>query len=445
MKIFIAGDGETGSHLARMLSLENQDVILLGSDRDHLEALEGAYNFQTIEGNAISMSTLANAGAGEADLFAAVTPYDTTNIISAQMAKELGAVTTVARVGTDELAADPSTDLFRRCGVDSTVYPEMLAAAEICSFMEHNGLSRWFEMHGSELIVAGAKLHTGAPLDGLQLRELGGGARTFHVSAIRRGNNVIIPRGSDTLTAGDTLYFTIGREQTAEVMKLCGTSHRDIHKIVIAGAGSITDCLLGILPDRIEATVIDADRSRCKHIAYRHGSRVTVVNADVRELPSMREENMTGADMFLALTGSSETNIVTSMVARELGAHKTVARIEELQYTSEAESLNIDKIINKKLLTSGAILRSLLDRDLSTPRCLALENAEVAEIVVMPGSRITHAKVADLGLSRDMTIGALLRDGKRMLVDGSTHIQTGDHAVVFCSAGALDKVERMFK
>lgn len=444
MRILIAGDGETGTHLAKMLSAEGQDIMLLGENREHLENLEGMYNFLTHTGDPLSPSALQAAGVSEADLFVAVTPSETVNLLSSQIARTLGASSAVARIDNAEFIDGPVRDMFARSGIDTLVYPERLAAEEIVRFVGCNWVTHWYELHDGALVVAGVRLAKGAPLDGIRLRSLADqGQRHIHVAAIRRARQMLIPDGDTTLKGGDMLFFAVPPERAPELMRLCGCVPVRVSKIVIAGAGRITENVLRLLPGHYDIAVIDSDRERCKNLAFKF-PHISVVNADVRELPLMRDENVGDADMFMALTGRSEANIVSCMVMRELGVPKTVARIEELQYAVEARELNIDKIINKKLLSSGEIVRQLLDADVHTPHCLALGDAEVAEMVAMEGARITRSAVRDLGLPRGITLASLVREGRPMLVDGDTCIRAGDHVVIFCLPGTLRRAERLF-
>lgn len=214
--------------------------------------------------------------------------------------------------------------------------------------------------------------------------------------------------------------------------------------VMIAGSGKITDTLCPLLMDKYSVKVIDTDRERCRRILERNPG-ITVVNADPRDIDVLREEGIRDSCAFVAVMDLSEANIVSAMVAKHLGAVKTVAQIEDIQYFDEARSLDIDTVINKKLLTSSRIYQLLLDSYLDSPRCLAFEDSEVAEIVACDSAHITRSAVRDLKLSSDMTIAGLIRDGRGMLVDGDTHILPGDNVVVFCMRGSLKKVEKLFR
>lgn len=444
MKIVIAGAGETGSCLARMLSVENQDIVLLGDDRARLAGLEAVHNFITFEGNALSVGDLRQCGVENADLFVAVTPSESVNLVACEIAREIGARKSVARIDSPELASGEVCELLRKRGVDRTIYPERLAAEEICRYLEHSWVRDWFGIGAGQLLFTGVRMEAGGSLCGRMLRDVPNTPRRYHVVAICRGSDIIIPGGSDTLMEGDTVYFSVLPEDIDILPALCGRKVRRIGRVMVTGGGRVTENLLELLGDRYNVTVLDTDAERCRHIATRFPKTV-VVNAPANDVATLNEEGIGICDMFIALTGSSEANIVSCMVAREHGVACTVARIEELQYIPEAESLRIDKIVNKKLLNAGKILSMLLSAEMATMQFMSTGNAEVATFVAAEGSDVVSRPVNALRLPRGMTIGGLIRDGKGQLVGGDTRVLPGDHVVVFCLSGVLGKAERMFR
>lgn len=444
MKIIVAGDGETGTHIARTLSVEGQDVVLMGTDHEHLAELDSISNFITFEGSPLSRYNLKQCGAENADLFVAVTPNETGNLIACQIAKDCGTFRCVARVDNPDFDLESNRQLFRRTGVDMTIYPEKLAAVEIKHFIKHNWVNDWIELHQGALIVAGVRMLPDGVLCGKSLNEVPNNPRKFHVSAIKRGNEIIIPRGEDRLLEGDTIYFSVLPENCEILPELCGKKVTKTKRIMICGAGRVTENLLELICHDYDITVIDPDKERCNIIASRFKGAVAV-NSRVNDVVALEEEGIDQCDMFLALTGSSETNIVSCMVAREHGVGKTVARIEELQYMPEAESLSIDKIINKKLLNAGKILSVLLDCNMATAQCISLGTAEITELIATADSKIISAPISQLSLPRGITIGGIIRNKAGMLAEGSTQINPGDHVVVFYAPGSMTKLNRFFR
>lgn len=444
MKIVIAGAGEVGTHLAKLLSREEQDITLLDRDRSRLEALDARYNLLTVVGSPVSFSALRAARVEKAELFIAVTPYETDNVVACEIAKSFGAQKTVARIDNYEFMDPANSAFFTRSGINHTIYPEYLAALEIRTALERNWVRNWFELHDGEIIVVGIKLHDNARIAGMQLKEFAATRHNFHVSAIRRKNETIIPRGDDRLMPNDILYFTTTRDYVDELIDLCGKTRRRIHNIMIMGGSRIAVRLVSLIGSKnYDVKILERDRDKCAYLAERC-PEAEIIHGDGRDIEVLRQEGVEATDAFIALSDSSETNILACLSAKEMGVKKTIAEVENIQFISEAENLNIGTIINKKLLASSRIFQILLDSDTNDSRCLALADAEVSEIEAKPRSKITRAPVRDLHLSRDLTIAGLVRNGRGMLVDGSTTICAGDRVVVFCLDGSLHKVERLF-
>ena len=443
MKIVIAGAGEVGSHLAKLLSFENQDIVLIDSDASKLAPIDANYNLMTLVGRPTSFQTLRDAGVENCDLFIAVTPYETTNVVACTMAKQIGAERTVARIDNYEFMSDENRKYFSSMGVDSLIYPEYLAAKEIITALKRPWVRHWFELHDGEIILVGVKMRETAKLIGMQLKELAALQPSFHISAIKRNHNTIIPRGDDFIKLDDILYFTTTRDHVDDLLDICGKKNFDVRKVMIMGGSRIAIRTADLAGDDFKIKVIDNSLEKCQRLAEMCPD-CDIVHADARDMDVLREEGLDDYDAFVALTDSSETNILACIMAKEFGIAKTIAEVENIQLVSEAESLNIGTTINKKLLASSTIFQLLLDTDSSTSKCHSLTDAEVAELEVRPGSKITRGPVKDLNLSREMTIAGLVRDGVGMLVTGNTVIQPGDHVVVFCLAGALHKVEKLF-
>lgn len=443
MKIVIAGAGEVGSHLAKLLSREEQDIILVDKDADKLATIDANYNLMTLCGSPTSFASLRDAGVDHCDLFIAVTPYETANVTACAMAKNLGAKKTVARIDNYEFMIDESRDFFTRLGVDYLIYPEYLAAEEILTALKRSWVRHWFELHNGEIILVGVKLRDNAQLIGMHLKDLSFSQQTFHVSAIKRNHETIIPRGDDLIRANDILYFTTTRDHVNDLLEICGKVHHDIKKVLIMGGSRIAIRLAALAEDEYKIKIIDNNMEVCKRLPEKCPN-CEIVYGDARDIDVLREEGIEDIDAFIALSDSSEANILACLTAKEFGVGKSIAEVENIQFISEAEGLNIGTIINKKLLASSKIFQILLDADINSSKCLALTDAEVAEIVAKPHSKITKGAVKDLNLSRDMTIAGLVRAGKGMLVKGNTIIEPGDHVVVFCLSGAIHKVERLF-
>lgn len=446
MKIVIAGAGEVGSHLAKLLSREEQDIIVLDRDKEKLNRLDSNYNLMTVSGSPTSFNDQKRAGVGDdCDLFIAVTPYENTNLIACGIAKHLGARKTVGRIDNYEYLDSQNRGFFSSVGVDHLIYPEYLAAQEICQALRRPWARNWFELHDGELILVGVRVNDNAVLVGKQLRDLTFSQHNYHVSAIKRRHETIIPRGDDVIKAGDIIYFTTTREYVDEIRDICGKKDFKVRNVMIMGGGRIAVRLAHLASDKFDLTIMEDDMALCRRLPERcSGCKVKIIHGDARNNDILREEGISNMDAFVALTEFSETNILACLTAKEFGVDKTVAEVENIQFISEAEGLNIGTVINKKLLASSKIFQLLLDADESSSKFMALADAEVAELEARPGSKITKGPVMELKLSREMTLAGLIRDGKGMLVTGRTVIQPGDHALVFCLSGSIHKIEKLF-
>lgn len=446
MRIVIVGAGEVGSHLAKLLSRENQDIIVVDRDHEKLDKLDANYNLMTSVGSPTSFRDLAAAGVNEdCDLLIAVTPFENTNLVACAIGKRLGATKTVARIDNYEFLSNSGREFFSSIGVDHLIYPEDLAAQEIVTALRRPWVRNWYELHDGQLIILSVRVREGAEIIGKKLRDITYGQHNYHVSAIKRRHDTLIPGGEDVVRDNDILFFTTTRDYVDEIRQLCGKRDYRIQKVMIMGGGRIAVRLAHMASDRWEMTIIEENAEVCRRLPEKcSGCDVNIIHGDARNNDTLREEGLEGMDAFVALTDFSESNILGCLTAKEFGVSKTVAEVENIQFISEAEGLNIGSIINKKLLASSKIFQVLLASDENTSKFLTLADAEIAELEAREGSKITQAPVMDLRLSKEMTIAGLIRGGEGMLVSGRTRIQPGDHVVVFCLAGHIHKIERLF-
>lgn len=443
MKIIIAGAGEVGSHLAKMLSNENQDIIVIDSDQDKLDILDSHYNLMTLKGSTSSFDAMRTAGINGADLYIAVTPYETRNIASCAIAKKLGVKKTVARIDNYEFMKPENRKIFKELGIDTLIYPEHVASQAIDLSLSHNWARYWAELGDGQLNLIGVKIRNNSKLCGVKIKDMPVSAHHFHVSAIKRNAETVIPGGNDTIEDNDIVYFITTPEYVEEVRELCGKRSKDIKKVMIMGGSQIALRFCLDYQDKYNILIIDINRDRCEFLAAELPD-VEVVNGDGRDVEVLRENNVYQYDAFVALTNQSETNILSCLTAKDFGVVKTIADVENLQFYSLAENLNIGHSINKKLMASSSIFQILLDSDESNSKFLALTDAEVCELEVRDKAKITKSPVKDLHLPWGMTLAALIRNGHAELIGGMTHIKPGDHVVVFCLTGTISKIEKWF-
>lgn len=443
MKIIIAGAGEVGTHLAKMLSKENQDITLIDSDQAKLDVIDSNYNLMTWNGSTSSFEDLREVGIDDADLYIAVTPFETRNLATCAIAKKMGAKKTVARIDNSEFLIPENRQIIREMGIDFVIYPEHLAANNIALSLSHNWARYWGELHNGDLLLIGVKIHSNSVLLNVKLKDMPVTTHDFHIAAIKRNNETIIPNGNDEILPDDVVYFITTRPNIDRVREICGKTKKVIKKALIMGGSRIARRFAELYHEKYRIKILDTDMAVCEQMATELPD-CEIVNGDGRDIEVLRENNIYQYDAFLALTDSSETNILTCLTAKEFGVPKTIAEVENLQFLGLAENLNIGNTVNKKLIASSRIYKILLDADESNSRFFALPDAEVAEIHVKNGAKITKGPVKDLRLPFGMTLAALVRDDRVMLVNGNTHIQEDDYVVVFSLMGTIQKIEKWF-
>ncbi|MDE6010731.1 MAG: Trk system potassium transporter TrkA, partial [Muribaculaceae bacterium] len=321
MKIVIAGAGDVGSHLAKLLSNEEQDILVIDEDQNKIMPLDANYNLMTMAGNPASFKTLRDARAGDCDLFIAVTPYETENVTACAISKRLGAKRTVGRIDSYDYMDPANSRIIKEMGIDSLIYPEYVAAQEIISALERSWVRNWFELHDGEIIVVGVKLRANAPLAGMQLKEFASTQHNFHVSAIKRSHEVIIPRGDDRMMVGDILYFTTTREYVNDLIHLCGKTWYKIRRVMIMGGGKIAIRLAKMASEKFKIKILDTEMKVCRHL-IEQCPNVEVVHADARDMEELVDNGIDDIDAFIALSDSSEANVLACLTAKDLGVKK---------------------------------------------------------------------------------------------------------------------------
>lgn len=445
MKIIIAGAGNVGTHLAKLLSRERQDIILMDDDEEKLSALSNNFDLMTVTASPSSISGLKEVGVKEADLFIAVTPDESRNMTACMLAHNLGALKTVARIDNYEYLLPKNKEFFQKLGVDSLIYPEMLAAKEIVSSMRMSWVRQWWEFCGGALILIGAKMREKAEILDIPLHQLGGPNIPYHVVAIKRGTDTIIPRGDDTIKLNDIVYFTTTRKYIPYIRKIAGKEdYADVRNVMIMGGSRIAVRTAQYVPDYMQVKIVDNDLNRCNRLTELLDDRTMIINGDGRDMDLLIEEGLKNTEAFVALTENSETNILACLAAKRMGVNKTVAEVENIDYIGMAESLDIGTVINKKMISASHIYQMMLDADVSNVKCLTFANADVAEFTVKADSKVTKHLIKDLGLPKGTTIGGMIRNGEGILVTGDTLVRAGDHVVVFCLSMMIKKIEKYF-
>ena len=446
MKVVIVGAGAVGTHLSKLLSREHQDCVLIDADDERLSGL-GEFDVMTYCASPTSIRALKEAGTPHADLFVGVTPEESTNINACILAHALGAKKTVARIDNYEYLSPSLQPFFKNLGLDSLIYPEVLAATDINNGLKMSWVRQRWDVHDGALILLGIKLRETAEILNLPLKDLCGPDDPYHVVAIKRGGETIIPSGMDELRVNDLAYFMTTKDYIPYIRTIVGKEHyTDVKNVIIMGGGKKAVRAALTAPDYMNMKIIEKDAARCEKLnELLEDNDTMVIHGDGRDLGLLEEENIKNTQAFVALTGNAETNILACLTAKKLGVRKTIAMVENLDYVSMAESLDIGTIINKKTIAASHIFQMMLEADVDNLRSLMLVDAEVAEFTAAEGSRVTKKAVKDLGMPFGVTIGGLVRKGQGMLVNGNSQIEAGDSVMVFCHEQKLNNIEKFFK
>ena len=445
MRIVIAGAGAVGTHLAKMLSVENENVVLLDDSEEKLGKLESLFDLQTIVGDPTKISALKSAGVDHAELFVAVTPHESRNITACVLAHYLGAAKTVARIDNYEYLMPKHKEYFKSLGVDSLIYPEQLAAEEIATNIRYSWMRQMLEFGDGALVMVGVKVRDNASILNIPFKEL---VRDipYHIVAIQRGDETIIPRGNDVILPEDLVCFMTTHDQIPYIRKITGKEEfNEVRNIIMMGGSRIAVRTTKLIPDGIKVKIIENDLARCHKLLELVEDNVLVINGDARDLELLRSEGLDHTDVFMALSDNSEMNILACLAAKRAGVLRTVSEVENIDYISMAEGLDIGSVINKKKLAASTIFQMMLKTDVSSVKCLTFIQAVVAEFPVNVECYMTRKPVKDLGLPAGANIGGLIRNGKGMNVTGNTMIQVGDHVIIFCLEHVLKKLEKFFR
>lgn len=447
MKIIIAGAYAIGSHLAKLLSRNNQDIVLIDDDEQRLENISSDYDILTMHASPTSLAALKNAGAADANLYIAVTPDENLNMNSCVMAKAIGAKKTVAKVNNYEFVEPEMAKFYEKLGIDSLIYPENLAAYDIVNGLKMSWVRQRWDVHGGALVMLGIKLRETCEILDRPLKELCKPDSPYYIVAIRRDGDTIIPGGNDVLKMYDLVYFMVTKQYIPYVRKIVGKEHyADVKNVMIMGGGDTAVRALKNMPEYMNVKLMEHDVERCDILNDQiDDQRVMVINGDGRDLQLLNEEGIHTTQAFVALTSNAETNILACLTAKRMGVRKTVAAVENLDYVNMAVSLDIGTIINKKAIAASHIYQMMLDAEVNNVRFLMTANADVAEFTAHPESKVTKKRVFELGLPNGATIGGLVRNGEGHLVSGGTQIEAGDIVVVFCYNVRMEKLEKFFR
>ncbi len=445
MRIIIAGAGEVGTHLAKMLSNENHEIIIIDPEEIRLKPIDSTLDVLTREGSSTSLSVLKDVLSKKTDLFIAVTHSEDTNIISAILAKRFGAIKTIARIDNLDYLEHSTTDFFKSLGIDSLIYPELIAAREVLGLLHETGATEFMEFCEGKLAMCVQRLEENAPIINKSLQEISMIHKTekYRAVAIKRNGKTIIPRGNEQFSLGDLVYVVSTQDGIAEMMQSSGKKNFEAKSIMILGGSRIGKHVALYMQKTCEVKLIDSDTRKCEDLAEILDNTL-IINGDGRNLELLEQEGIAKIDAFVAVTGNSETNILSCLLAKKMGVKRTIAEVENMEYINLAENTGIDTIINKKISAASRIFRHTTNPNVTHVKYMAGTEAEIIEFNVPENSKITKGTLRSLDFPKDAIVGGGTRDGVPFIATGDTIINSNDKVVVFSLPSGYEDLSKFF-
>ena len=427
-----------------MLSNENHDLVVIDPVESHLSNVENL-DLITVNGSATSFSVLKEANIKKADLFIAVTQSEDTNITAAMLSKKMGVQKTVARIDNKEYLFQENREYFQSIGVDHLIYPENIAVRELVSLVKQSGTVDFVDFSGGKLSLFVIKLEDNSPIINQSLQDTtpSNDDVRFRAVAITRNGRTIIPRGNDKFQTNDLIYIVSNQAGVKELSKFSGKKYYETKNVMILGGGRIGIGTSRQLENQYNVKLIDHDKEKCFKLAGILNNTL-IVNGDGRNMQLLAEEGLKNMDTFIAVTGNSETNILSCLLAKQMGINRTIAEIENFDYISLAENMGIDTVINKKIIAASRIFRYTRSADVSNVKCLTGTDAEVMEFIAKDDSKVTRGNLDELNFPKNSIVGGVIRGEKSFIATGDTQIQPDDRVVVFALPSAFGKLEKLF-
>ena len=448
MKIIIAGAGEVGFHLAKLLSYEAQDIILIDTNKESLSYADNHLDIKVLRGDATSISVLGEAGVNKSDMVIGVTASETTNLTLCLLAKQLGCKRTIARISNTEFIDNKELIRFEELGIDELISPEELAATEIQLLLNQSAFSDTYEFEEGLLTMIGVFLPKKAPFVGKMVKEAAKIFPELHFMPIalkRKGTQyTLIPRGDTVFKEGDHIYFITSAEGVDYLYKLTGMKKKEIKNVMILGGSKVGyKTARDLCASNFNVKLVEKDKEKAFDIVDALPNAL-VINGDGRNVELLEEESLDSMDAFIAVTGNSETNIMSCLVAKSKHVKKTIAMVENMDYFQLSQSIGIDTLINKKLLAANNIFRYIRRGEVLALTRLNNLNAEILEFEVKSSSIVNGEIIKELDFPRDAIIGGVIRDGEGIIALGDFKITEGDKVVVCCMPNAIPKIEKLF-
>jgi len=445
MKIIIAGGGEVGYYLAKLLTKESHSIVLIDNRIKVLNRADSEMDLLTIHGNAYSISILDKAGVADCDLLIAVTSSETTNLTIATVGKQLGAKKTIARVNNSEFLKLKDRLDLSKMGIDVIISPEDLASKEIIRLLRRSSFSNAFDFEFGKLTLLGAYLTIDSVLLGRKFECLDtyNEKNNFTAIAIERDGDATIPHGDYVVEEGDHIFFLCKPAGIDEIREICGKAKLEVKNVMIMGGGIVGYNTAKKISRRKNVKLIESDEERCLELADLLADTL-IINDDGHDVHLLEDENISEMDAFIAVTGNSETNIMSCLVAKNHGVTKTIAMVENMDYINLSQTIGIDTLINKKLIAANNIFRYVRQANIINIAGIHGLDAEVIEIQVQKGSSAANKVVKDMRLPEGAVLGGIIRNSEAWIAHDDLEILAADKVVVFALPKAIKKTLEYF-
>jgi trk system potassium uptake protein TrkA len=445
MKIVIAGAGGIGFHLAKLLSSAQHDIVIIDSNRDVLEYAQTHLDVQTILGDASSIKILEDAGMNNVSLFLAVTTLENDNLISCILAKKLGAQQTIARINNISNIKKEFKSTFQELGVDKIISPSLLASQEIIRLLEMSQVTDRFDFENGQVTLIGITIHDDSFYIDKTIAEIKESKGTIHSPvAILRGQHTILPRANTSIKKGDHIYFITGKKDVESLLNTIGKPGKKIQSIMFVGGNVISETAAKHLENDFKVTIVEESEKQCKWLVDQLNNTL-VIKGDPSNFELLKEEGLEQMDAFVAVTQNSETNIMTSLMADTAGVHKTIALVENLEYTHISQNIGVDTIINKKIIAANNIFRYVRKGKVEAIASLHGVDAEVIEYVIHQESKLTKFTLRELKLPNQAIIGAVIRGQETIIPTGDFRFSLNDKVIVLALPSVIGKIEQFFR
>ena len=447
MNIIIAGDGEVGFHLAEALVNSNHNITIVDPHEELLEMIEAHADLMTIVGESNSVGILKQAQVNKADLVISVLHDESINILTAILAKKLGAKQVIARVNTLESLSPENKKIYEELGIDILVSPEDIAGHEVIDLLNNPTATEIYDLSSGKLSIYLIRIETHAPVVGKTLDEVASSFNYQHLDfravAIHRGNDTFLPTGKTVFHADDLVYVISKPDALKTMLSLSGKEEIEVNNIIIVGGGRVGRVIAKRLEKDVNIKLIEMDRDRCMFLTEMLDDTL-IINGDARDITLLEDEGIENADAFISVSNNTETNILTCLHAKKYGVKKTIALVENLDYIDISQNIGIDTILNKKLIAASYIVKHSMGDEVASLKIVSGINAEILEIEAKPGSPITKNPIKDIKLPDGVIIGGILRGEEAYIAVGKFQVESGDSVVVFALPGTTAKVEKLF-